>query len=423
MTFNRGDPKEIFEYLEELKKRFKNKEIEDILKEIIEKFKNEEYPKILIVTDMLLTGFDAPILQVMYLDKPIKGHRLLQAIARTNRPNPEREKTAGIIVDYVGILEKLNKALSFYSKLEMEDLTHGLRTFVNYEEEFLKNVGEVKRMIGDVEIKYDREYLEKIITKLVINKREKNFLEKYKELRRNFEMLGPTRIKLNYREYFKFLTAIYVLFRKIRCEDEYMEELKRFYKKVVDAIYKSTEIETIVKSFPEIKVDEKYINKIENNLKSTESRVFNRLTVIRYVLREKPRTPVYESIAMRVENLIKRWRDRKIKIDDVYKDLKKVFIDLVLIDKRKSELGLNDAEYSILKILEESFKDKKDLVKEVKMLYKKIEPELFKGWVFKKTATSKVEREIRLFIIRLGKLPKKERDDISAKILQTLKNY
>jgi len=60
---------------------------------------------------MLLTGFDAPIEQVMYLDRPLKDHNLLQAIARTNRPYPN--KKAGIIIDYCGVLKNLNKALNF----------------------------------------------------------------------------------------------------------------------------------------------------------------------------------------------------------------------------------------------------------------------------------------------------------------------
>jgi len=99
--------------------------------------------------------------------------------------------------------------------------------------------------------------------------------------------------------------------------------------------------------------------------------------MIRYVLRDKPRTPIYQSISQRVENLIKRWSDRKLEIDDVYKELKNIFQYLGIIDKRKIELGLDDVEYSILTILEKKFKEKKNLVKEVKNFYRKIKPHLF----------------------------------------------
>ena len=69
----------------------------------------------MIVTSKLLTGFDAPILQVMYLDKPMKDHNLLQAICRTNRTFGQ-EKTHGLIVDYIGIFDDVAQALDFDEK-------------------------------------------------------------------------------------------------------------------------------------------------------------------------------------------------------------------------------------------------------------------------------------------------------------------
>jgi type I restriction enzyme R subunit len=62
--------------------------------------------KILIVCDRLLTGFDAPVEQVMYLDKPLRDHNLLQAIARTNRPLPSMQKRTGLVVDYFGVVSR-----------------------------------------------------------------------------------------------------------------------------------------------------------------------------------------------------------------------------------------------------------------------------------------------------------------------------
>ena len=88
-------------------------------KEIRKNFidKNSQ-PKILIVTQKLLTGYDAPILYCMYLDKPMRDHVLLQAIARVNRPYEDDDglvKPAGFVLDFVGIFEKLEKALAFDS--------------------------------------------------------------------------------------------------------------------------------------------------------------------------------------------------------------------------------------------------------------------------------------------------------------------
>ena len=80
---------------------------------LLDRFRDANDPlKLVIVTSKLLTGFDAPILQVMYLDKPMKDHTLLQAICRVNRVYGQ-DKTFGLIVDYIGIFDDVAKALNF----------------------------------------------------------------------------------------------------------------------------------------------------------------------------------------------------------------------------------------------------------------------------------------------------------------------
>jgi type I restriction enzyme R subunit len=154
MTYSQNDPEEIQEYERQLKERFgRGKETSEINKEIITKFKEEEYPKIVIVTDMLITGFDHPQLQTIYLDKPLKGHMLLQTVARVNRPAPEKE--TGLIVDYVGVLEDYEKALAFY---EREDFTTISQSFYDID----KTVEEFEKLLKETEalIQLDR-YLER----------------------------------------------------------------------------------------------------------------------------------------------------------------------------------------------------------------------------------------------------------------------
>src|SRR5690606_15346090 len=101
-----GDP-------EDWKRRFSLTREEE--EKLLDRFRDPTDPlQILIVTSKLLTGFDAPILQAMYLDKPMKDHNLLQAICRTNRPYPS--KTHGLIVDYLGIFDDVAKSLDFDEK-------------------------------------------------------------------------------------------------------------------------------------------------------------------------------------------------------------------------------------------------------------------------------------------------------------------
>ncbi len=93
-----------------------SEEREEDVRELFKK--PAENPKILIVTDKLLTGYDAPPLYCMYLDKPMRDHVLLQAVARVNRPYEDGEgvpKRVGLVVDFVGVLRELKKALQFNS--------------------------------------------------------------------------------------------------------------------------------------------------------------------------------------------------------------------------------------------------------------------------------------------------------------------
>ncbi|MCA9686534.1 MAG: HsdR family type I site-specific deoxyribonuclease, partial [Myxococcales bacterium] len=83
------------------------------LEALVANFCDDDDPKLLIVCDRLLTGFDAPVEQVLYVDKPLREHSLLQAIARTNR-RYEDSKTYGLVVDYWGVSEELVEALKIF---------------------------------------------------------------------------------------------------------------------------------------------------------------------------------------------------------------------------------------------------------------------------------------------------------------------
>lgn len=106
MTAAQGDPPD-------WKQHIRDKDAEE---KLLDRFRDPADPlQFVIVTSKLLTGFDAPILQVMYLDKPMKDHNLLQAICRTNRTFGQ-EKTHGLIVDYIGIFDDVSRALDFDEK-------------------------------------------------------------------------------------------------------------------------------------------------------------------------------------------------------------------------------------------------------------------------------------------------------------------
>jgi type I restriction enzyme R subunit len=172
---------------------------------LLDRFRDPEDPlKFLIVTSKLLTGFDAPILQVMYLDKPMKDHNLLQAICRTNRVYTG--KTHGLIVDYLGIFDDVATALDFDEKAvqkvitNLDDLKKELPGVVAKCLAFFPGVD---RTVGGYEGLIAAQDC------LPDNETRDRFAAEYSVLSRLWEALSPDPCLGPYQTDYKWLTQIY----------------------------------------------------------------------------------------------------------------------------------------------------------------------------------------------------------------------
>lgn len=254
---------------------------------------------------MLLTGFDAPALQVMYLDKLLKEHTLLQTIARTNRPYKDL-KEAGLVIDYVGILKEFKRAFEVYSAADIE------RVLLDYEslrEDFGNIIRDTLAIFGDIQIDYEREILLQAIEILTSEGgKEKEFVEKYKKLRKLFELLGPNEVRLKHLEDYKWLSAIYAYYLKVVVQRPVDEVVVRsFYDKTVRFIHKATEIEKLERDLPAIAFDEKYLQKLVEEVKSRKEKAANILFALnRFILVDQHKNPIYEFLAEKVERLVER---------------------------------------------------------------------------------------------------------------------
>lgn len=115
-------------------------------RKIIERFKDSNDPlRLLIVNSMLLTGFDAPAEQAMFLDRPLRRHTLLQAIARTNRTYPEKEH--GLVFDYWGVLSDLDAALR---EFDPEDVARAVTSTAGLADQFPQAIADALACIGDL---------------------------------------------------------------------------------------------------------------------------------------------------------------------------------------------------------------------------------------------------------------------------------
>ena len=172
---------------------------------LLDRFRDPEDPlKFLIVTSKLLTGFDAPILQVMYLDKPMKDHNLLQAICRTNRVYSG--KTHGLIVDYLGIFDDVATALDFDEKAVQKVIT-------NLDELKKELPGQVSKCLAFFP-SVDRTVggYEGLIAAqdcLPDNETRDSFAAEYSVLSRLWEALSPDPCLGPYKTDYKWLTQVY----------------------------------------------------------------------------------------------------------------------------------------------------------------------------------------------------------------------
>ncbi|MFH1807992.1 MAG: type I restriction endonuclease subunit R [Pseudomonadota bacterium] len=150
---------------------------------LVDGFKNAATPQILIVVDMLLTGFDAPVEQVLYLDSPLREHSLLQAIARVNRK--AEHKDYGLVVDYWGVSEALQEALAIFSP---SDIAGALSPKIDELPRLQSRHHAALRFFAQVK---DRDDLDACVAVLEPEDVRAEFGEAFKRLSQSLDMLLP----------------------------------------------------------------------------------------------------------------------------------------------------------------------------------------------------------------------------------------
>lgn len=171
-------------------------------------------PKILIVTDKLLTGYDAPILYCMYLDKPMRDHVLLQAVARVNRPYVDAEgveKKVGLIVDFVGVLTDLRKALKFDS----QDVSGVIEDLDLLMADFQKKMSKQGRAYLEAGAAGGSdEKLERLVYERFLDPEERQaFYDFFKEIETLWEILSPSAELRDHIESYNRLADLYTILR------------------------------------------------------------------------------------------------------------------------------------------------------------------------------------------------------------------
>jgi len=419
MSYNVDDEEELREYKRRLTERFKMNDTDEINKKIIDKFRKEEYPKILIVTNMLITGFDEEKLAVLYLYKLLKHHRLLQTMARVNRPF--KEKPAGLIVDYVGVFKYIEEAFEFYE--EKKSIRKKILSKELAEEKFSEILNNLENLFKDLIGKFEREVFDKAID--ILRDKEEEFVSLYQQLRKWFEFLKSEETDLILKNLikYKWLTHLYEFYyKKILRPDIEESKLENYFKKTIAIIHELIEPSDLKKFEPKI-IDLNYIRELKgNDYYSEKIKLIGILNALSFICNLNKRNPIYKSIAERVREIVERWRSG----EDILNFRPAIYQLLNYVEEKESErekIKLNDLEFGIKLILEKKIPEAESLAKEI---YKEIKELLHPYWYYNPAMRKEVERKIREFLAKFKKryqLSYEEFSNLAKEIYGYVKEY
>jgi type I restriction enzyme R subunit len=338
-----NDPDELRKY------HLSEEEEKRIRKDFIHPEKN---PKILIDTNKLLTGFDAPVLYCMYLDKPMRDHVLLQTISRVNRPYEDEKgikKSAGLIVDFIGIFSKLEKALAFDSA-DIEGIVSDIEKL---KEKFKKLIQKAKEeYLTQLQNKPQDKKVEFLLEYFSDELKRNEFYSFYKEISDIYNILSPDAFLRNYLEDMDTLTRIYRIVKE--AYDSSLSIDREFTKKVENLVKNRVTQSEIQYGLDIYEINENTIAEIEKKNTSDIEKVFNLVkSVLNLVEKEKSSSPYLISIGERAENIIALYKERQKTTQEALEEIKKLIEEINRAKKEKAEKSFDTNTFTIYWILKE----------------------------------------------------------------------
>ncbi len=287
----------------------------DAEEKLLDRFRDAKDPlKILIVTSKLLTGFDAPILQAMYLDKPLRDHTLLQAICRTNRPYGE-EKTHGLIVDYLGIFDDVALALQF-------DETSVRKAVSNIAELVSMLPGAMQKCLAYF-ARCDRSVqgYEGLISAqecVPTNDTRDSFAADFSLLAQMWEALSPDPVLTQYEKDYRWLVQVYESLKPSTGTGRLLWH--RLGAKTIELIHENVHVEAVRDDLDTLVLDADLLEAVLGG--SDPNRKAKEITIkLTARLRKHGGNPVYKALAERLEELKNRHQQGLLVSIDFLKEL------------------------------------------------------------------------------------------------------
>ena len=379
--------------------------------------------KIVIVRDMWLTGFDVPMLHTLYIDKPMKGHNLMQAIARVNRVY--KDKPGGLVVDYLGIASDLKQALSFYADsggkgepaieqekavnimLDKLEIVEQMFFGFDYEKYFTANTSEKLSIILDAE-----EHI------LSLENGKKRFIDQVTALSKAYVLAVPHPKAMEVKHKVAFFQAVKSRLAKFNTtkKGKTNEQIETAIRQVIDEAIVSEKVVDIFDAAgikkPDISIlSEEFLLEVKNmKHKNLAIEVLQKILNDEIKARTKINLVKSKSFKEMLEEVIKKYHRKILTAAEVIDELIKLSKEIVSSDKQAKELGFTEFEYAFYTAVAENKSARelmgKDKLRELAIvLTQKVKDNTKIDWTIRENARANLRRIVKRTLRQYGYPP------------------
>jgi type I restriction enzyme, R subunit len=392
---------------------------------LADRMKNDDDPlKLVIVRDMWLTGFDAPSMHTLYIDKPMKGHNLMQAIARVNRVH--KDKPGGLVVDYLGIAADLKEALSFYSDaggkgdptlaqeqavalmLEKIEIVSALYHGFAYEDYFEADTAQKLSLILAAQ-----EHI------LGLEDGQKRYLNEVNALSQAFAIAIPHEQALDAKDEVGFFQAVKARLSKFDSTDESSssnEDLETTIRQVIDQALVSEQVIDVFDAAgikkPDISIlSDEFLAELKGyEHKNIALEVLKKLLNDELKARAKKNLVQSKTLMEMLENAIKKYQNKIITAAEVMEELIHISKEIVASDVEAQNMGLSEYEYAFYTAVANN-NSARELMQQDKLrelavvLTQKIRENATIDWTIKESVRAKLKVIVKRILRQYGYPP------------------
>ena len=319
-------------------------------KEIRKSFADKTaHPKILIVTQKLLTGYDAPILYCIYLDKPMRDHVLLQAIARVNRPYEDDDglvKPYGFVMDYVGIFENLEKALAFDSDV-VESVIQNLDVL---KDAFAKRMRDEAAGYLPFAGGWDDKSKERAIEHFEDKDSREAFFKFFKGVQNLYNILSPDAFLRPFIKDYQALASLYGLIRNAYANRVYVD--KELTAKTRELLQEHIESDRFELPCAIQELNANTLKKAHESQMTDTMKVLNLRKLLQKKVTDESRSkPFLISIGERAEEITEAYENRQLTTQQVLLEFGELAVGFERASIERIQMDLDENAYAVYTVL------------------------------------------------------------------------